>query len=179
LNSDYSPASKAVVFLDATRAFPIPDGAFDYVYSEHMIEHVSWEQGAHMLRECARILKRGGKIRLVTPDLRAILSLYSQDNDLIQQRYIQWATDRFIPWAPCPKASFVVNNLFRDWGHQFLYDAELLTMAMREAGFEDIKHHGYGESDDNELKGIERHGSNAGSEELVAFESLILEGRRG
>jgi len=76
LNSDLHPRRKNIIFLDASAPLPFPDGAFDYIFSEHMIEHLSRDQGSHMLRECFRILKPGGKIRLSTPNLEAILRLY-------------------------------------------------------------------------------------------------------
>ena len=46
------------------------------------------------------------------------------------------------------KASFVINNAFRDWGHQFLYDGDLLVMTMQEAGFTNIRRGSLGESND-------------------------------
>src|SRR3954451_18626949 len=63
LNADLFPRSASVIHLDATALFPFGDESFDYVFSEHMIEHVPYEQGLRMLSECHRVLKRGGKIR--------------------------------------------------------------------------------------------------------------------
>ena len=39
------------------------------VYSEHMFEHVLPMDGAAFLKESYRILKPGGVLRVVTPDL--------------------------------------------------------------------------------------------------------------
>jgi len=38
-----------VVYLDATKPFPLPDAAFDFVFSEHMIEHMTYPDGLHCL----------------------------------------------------------------------------------------------------------------------------------
>ena len=62
LNTDVHPAG-ASNYLDATKRFPIADGTFDYVFSEHMIEHVPYCSGMTMLAECFRIARPGGKIR--------------------------------------------------------------------------------------------------------------------
>src|SRR6266513_279915 len=43
LNTDVLPASREVVYLDATRLFPFKDNTFDYVFSEHMIEHIEYQ----------------------------------------------------------------------------------------------------------------------------------------
>jgi SAM-dependent methyltransferase len=55
--------------LDASKTFEIPSESFDFVYSEHMIEHVSFEDGRNMLEECNRILRPFGVIRIVTPSI--------------------------------------------------------------------------------------------------------------
>jgi predicted SAM-dependent methyltransferase len=177
LGTDIAPQSDGVVYLDATKPFPFEDETFDYVHSEHMIEHISWHEGLFMLRECRRVLKPGGTIRIATPDLEVLLGLYKRKEDSsLDEKYIKWITDTFMVGLNNYKASFVINNAFRNWGHQFLYDGELMEMAMRETGFTNIRRCSMGESDDENLRGIESHGMNAVDEELVAFETMVFEG---
>ena len=57
LSTDINPRSDRSMYLDATKRFPFDSNTFDYIYSEHMIEHLSWHQGLHMLRECRRVLR--------------------------------------------------------------------------------------------------------------------------
>ena len=45
LNTDVLPTNRRVAYLDATRRFPFNDDIFDYVYSEHMIEHIEQLRG--------------------------------------------------------------------------------------------------------------------------------------
>ena len=45
LNCDISPLSKDVIFTDVSKRFPFDDNFFDYIYSEHMIEHITFEEG--------------------------------------------------------------------------------------------------------------------------------------
>ncbi|MCI0599716.1 MAG: methyltransferase domain-containing protein [Beijerinckiaceae bacterium] len=40
LNSDYYPRSSAILHLDATQPFPFQNEEFDFIFCEHMIEHV-------------------------------------------------------------------------------------------------------------------------------------------
>jgi len=175
LCTDVAPAHRKVVYLNATRPFPFADSTFDYVFSEHMIEHISYEQGRAMLRECHRILKPRGTVRIAAPDLAVLLGLYSATLNPTQRRYIQWITDSYIGVGSY-EAVFVINNAFRNWGHQFLYDRKLLQMAMTEAGFVDIRCQAPGASGDASLQGIEAHGKNVGDEEMNAFETMVLEG---
>jgi predicted SAM-dependent methyltransferase len=176
LSTDILPQSEGVVYLDATKPFPFDDDTFDYVHSEHLIEHISWHEGLFMLQECRRVLRPGGTVRVATPDLEVILGLYKRKRAALSERYVKWITDTSLDGINIYKASFVINNAFRNWGHQFLYDGELIELAMRQAGFTNIRRCPMGESDDENLRGIESHGRIADNEELVAFETMVFEG---
>ena len=178
LATDLSPHSEAVVYLDAARPFPIADGTFDYVFSEHMIEHMPWQAGSRMLEECFRVTKPGGTIRIATPDCAVLLGLYSEPRDDTSERYIRWITDKALPGVDVYSPVFVINNAFRNWGHQFLYDEPLLTLALTRAGFANVRRCRYGESTDPNLSNIESHGRNVGNEAMAAFETMVFEADR-
>jgi predicted SAM-dependent methyltransferase len=178
LNTDLAPASARVAFLDATKPFPLPDASFDYAFSEHMIEHVPLTAGLFMLRECRRVLRPGGTIRIATPDLEVFIGLYGHEDEPGCGRYVHWVTDRYLDGRGAYRASLVINNIFRDWGHQFLYDGELMTMALADAGFAHIRRSRAGESEDEHLRGIESHGKVVQDEEMGAFETMVFEAER-
>ena len=178
LATDIKPRSGVVAYLDAAKPFPMAEGTFDYVSSEHMIEHISWQEGLLMLRECLRVLKPGGVLRIATPDLAVLVGLYQEDRDALADQYIEWITDHFLPDIGVYKAPFVINNAFRNWGHQFLFDGEVLEMAMSEVGLVNIVRCVPGESAHVDLRGIEAHGVAVGNEEMNAFETMVFEGTR-
>jgi predicted SAM-dependent methyltransferase len=165
-----------VVYLDARKPFPLPDDSFESVFSEHMIEHISYLDGSQCLRECHRVLRSGGKIRVATPSLRRLIALYDSEQSDLQQRYLRWATDVFVPHADVYLPGFVVNNFFRNWQHQFIYDEDTLRYALETAGFVDVKEWPVGESDDPALTGLERHMRAAS--EFNAYETMVLEARK-
>lgn len=178
LSTDVDPLSEGTVFLDATKPFSFDSGTFDYIYCEHMIEHLSWRNGQAMLRECHRVLKPRGVMRIATPDLAVILGLYSPQLSDEQKNYIEWMIRLELPGVSTHKAAFVVNNAFRNWGHQFLYDGDLMTLALERSGFIDIRRCAYGESNEEHLRHIEMHGKHIGDERIARFESMIFEGSR-
>lgn len=176
LNADIDPVAPAVIYLDATRSFPFDDKVFDYVFSEHMIEHVPYAAARKMLDECHRVLKPGGRIRIATPDFSALVGLYHPYRSKLQEDYLKWSIEQFVPEADSVDPVFAINNFVRCWGHQFIYDEGVITRALRHAGFDGILKQKLNESDDVALRGLEHvHRMPAGFLEL---ESMVFEAVR-
>lgn len=81
LNLDYSSASSAVKSANLLGRLPLADGTADLVYSSHFLEHIPLEQVGPFLQECLRILKPGGVLRLVLPDLENLCRIYLHHRD--------------------------------------------------------------------------------------------------
>jgi predicted SAM-dependent methyltransferase len=137
LNTDLT-ARDGIMPLDVTKRFPLPDACFDHVYSEHMIEHLPFHAGQHMLHECFRVLRSGGVVRTVTPSISFLIRLCLADRSQLEDAYVGWAAASLVPPAPAPLAAFVFNGFVRNWGHQFIYDRPSLTLALMTAGFVNI-----------------------------------------
>lgn len=114
-----------------------------------MIEHIGRREGQFMLHECCRVMKPDGTIRIATPDLEVIAGLYAggtREGD--RDYYIRWVTDKLGRKSAGYRPGFVINQAFYNWGHQFLYDRELLAAALTDAGFRDIRRCAMGASED-------------------------------
>jgi len=155
-----------LVYLDARKPFPLPDAAFDLVYSEHMIEHLTYAEGQHCLRECLRVLRPGGTIRVATPSLERLAALYGGGD--VAERYVRWAVETLEPEVRTPLPGVVINNFFRSWGHRFVYDRATLRHALTQAGFVDAEEVPLGE--------LERH--LAETPEFNELETFVLEAKR-
>lgn len=176
LNSDFFPTSDDVLYLDATERFPFENDVFDYIFSEHMIEHVSYSNGFAMLIDCQRVLKNNGKIRISTPDLQFLINLYRSDKSELQIEYIKWATDQFIKNSPYLDDTFVINNFVRDWGHLFIYDEKTLRSSLERAGFTNIVRCELNESENEALRNLENE--KRMPEGFLKLESFTLEGTK-
>lgn len=167
LNTDLHGYGRSeLVYLDVRKRFPLPDASFDFVYSEHMLEHLSYAEGQRCLRECLRVLKPGGRIRVATPSLEQLAKLY--DGGELAQRYVRWAVATLEPETDATLPGVVINNFFRSWGHRFIYDPQTLRHALGQAGFVDIEERPVGE--------LEQHLPE--EPELNAYETFVLEARR-
>jgi len=178
LNTTLYPFDDGMVFMDGTTRFPISDNTIDYIFSEHVIEHIEFEQGMFMLNEAFRVLKSGGRIRIATPDLAKIIAIYSNPEGNAQQQYIKWIMDTFRPNVGEYNPAHVINQSFHGWRHYFIYDQPTLIKAFEDAGFVDIKQYAPNHSDDEHLTDIEQHGQYINSEDAMLYETMVFEARK-
>jgi predicted SAM-dependent methyltransferase len=177
LNADHRPLDGRVLRLDARREFPFDDGTFDYVYSEHMISYLTFAEGSWMLGECRRVLKPRGRLRIAAPTLQFLVDLYRPQKSELQERYIRWSIDTFVPTAPRPEDTFVINNFMSGLGgHRFIYDEKVLRGSLEAAGFVDITGHELQESGAEPLRGLEHEGRMPSG--LLRLETMVLEGAK-
>ena len=175
LNSDKEPIAANVMYLDAARAFPFTDAPFAYVYSEHMIGSLSFQQAGVMLRECFRVLASGGKIRIVTPDIAFLIGMYEEPQPSeLQQRYMEYFGSETN--SPLSGGIFLINYFAKSYKIEFVYDELTLRDAMETAGFSDITRRDLNESDDAALRNLENEGRMPDS--FLRMESFILEGTK-
>jgi predicted SAM-dependent methyltransferase len=80
-NCDFAPKSKSVRQVDLLNGLPYENNTFDLVYCSHFIEHIPRNEVLNFLRECIRVLKPNGMIRLVLPDFENIAREYINNID--------------------------------------------------------------------------------------------------
>ena len=176
LNTDIEP-SENQAYLDATERFPVPDGSFQYVFAEHVIEHVSYDDAIGMLKETHRILAPGGKVRMVTPNLLKLVAILTEPSNPAVQAYVPKKLD-FHFWPQTPDiACFIVNSEMHSWGHQFIYTPAMLRASFEKAGFADIRQYAPGESDDPAMLGLEIR-TQGDYKDMNAYEAMVFEAVR-
>jgi predicted SAM-dependent methyltransferase len=121
--------------LDICQPLPFDDDCLEWVYAEHLIEHVSLADAIGWLREVRRILAPGGLFRVTTPDLRRYVESYGRADGLFAAHRLRVAAARFGPRMP-ERDAFMVNQIFFLWGHRWIYDFDELCYALVSAGFD-------------------------------------------
>jgi len=97
-NVDFTAQVPGVLEHDLRLGVPFADGHFDCVYSAHMLEHLPRPLAPRFLAECLRVLKPGGVLRLVLPDLESAARRYldhldrAEAGDEIAAERYEWCT---------------------------------------------------------------------------------------
>ena len=153
LNTDIEP-EPGQAYIDAADRYPLGDRAFRYVFSEHLIEHLDYEQGLAMLKESYRVLEPGGRVRIHTPNLAKFLALFDPNQPEAARQFLGAKHETFgLPRTVDP-ATYVLNVQMHAWGHQFLYTPKLLRKRLEEVGFKDVREVPLAESSDPALHGL-------------------------
>lgn len=160
LNVDLGGSAQVV--WDLTKPFTWARGGdFDYVYSEHVLEHFPRATGLGILREAHRLMRTGGVVRISVPDLKNVVAMYCDESFLDGENIV---ADVIEPTASEAVALFGssygtrgerLNVCMYGWGHAYLYDEEDLIRLLEEAGFSDVRRQRHLMSDHAPLHRVE------------------------
>lgn len=163
-----------VMTLDLRNPIPFEDSTFDYIFSEHFFEHLEYKEGVQLLRECLRILKPLGKIRIATPNMEFLFDIFKDRKNEKLKNYTATLLDANLPGLNSHNPVFLINLFFREWGHRFIYDFGTLSDALKKVGFEKTTRCKVKESKNAHLHGLEGHWRIIG-ENNYKIETMIVE----
>ena len=113
-----------------TKKYPFDNDHFEGIYTEHCLEHITMQQCENNLREFYRMLKPGGTVRIIVPDGELYLDLYhrKKENEKVEMPYEHGYL------SPMHR----INGIFRNHGHQFIYDFQTLKILLERNGFRNV-----------------------------------------
>jgi SAM-dependent methyltransferase len=138
----------AIVRWDMRNSIPYPTSSFDVVYHSHFLEHLSRSHAAGLLKECRRVLRPGGVLRVAVPDLAYLVRQYRETmgNPIEHGQAIEALTDQMVrehatgPNEQKGTAGFI-ERLIRGTPektgerHLWMYDAVSLKKLLADVGF--------------------------------------------
>lgn len=149
-----------VVFADVSKRIPSDADTVAFIYCSHMIEHLSRWQALDFVRECHRVLRPGGWLRLATPDLELMVRDYvDRTSPFMEEGFT--ASDAFCAeygaYADDPgnQARRMLRKLAGGDSHQWLYDEEGLKRLLGDGGFDIVQRRSFREGSVPELDVVE------------------------
>jgi SAM-dependent methyltransferase len=125
-------------FGDIRKGLPVADGSADAVYCSHVLEHLSLEDFRIALKNSLRILKPGGKFRVLMPDLKVLAKRYVESTE--PDAAMKFMRISVIGREKRPSG---FSGLARSWlgnaEHLWMWDYPALAMELDKAGFKAIR----------------------------------------
>lgn len=129
---------------------PYKDDIFDQVFTSHMFEHISSMKIEQTICEINRVMKKGGILRILTPDLKKLATAYVNNDTQTMQKFID--EDRsgismklglggvFINFISSAGYDNVLlssdfSEIIGSYGHVYCYDFEMLSKILQNYGF--------------------------------------------
>lgn len=150
VNVDLDMDSRPDVCVDLSGGLPFRTTSADFMNTEDFIDQLDLDQAAAFLRECHRILKPGGVIRILTPDVEQLTRLYLHEPEALKTL---WRDHVGVP-LQYGTAAEILNVGMRFAGHTFLYDAETFAGMAADCGFR-AQQVEFRESEFPELRGLD------------------------
>jgi predicted SAM-dependent methyltransferase len=137
--------------MDASRRLPFLSESVDKIYCSHFLEHVPPDKGKHVLKECYRVLKKDGIMRLVVPDLFWHAERYVKETIKIHSGS-QLPDDRSVhdKFLETVYGAYLSNKRYGA-SHCYMYDLPTLIFIQKKIGFKKIRKCQYKVGEDEEL----------------------------
>jgi|SRR6516162_176243 predicted SAM-dependent methyltransferase len=136
INLDVGTPNGVRYYYNALNPLPFATSSIEHIHAEHFLEHLEFFDACQFLRECFRVLKLRGSLRIIVPDLEKYISAY-QVND---QNFFKKLIDLGGSTTPLTTRALVCNQMFRMEGaHKFAWDFETLARVVTDSGFRTVE----------------------------------------
>ena len=126
LPSNYAISWPKIRLHDLRKRLPMNDNSVDFIYCSHVMEHFEKYETEALLRECKRVLKKNGKVRIVLPDLKKMVVSYKGADNFCRE---------FFGFDKDKKYGLMAYFIR---GHQWMYDKKSLQSILKKNGFSKV-----------------------------------------
>lgn len=134
INSDAKRAPGIDLVADIRAGLPLDDDSIDYAVSVHALPELSYREQLPALRELLRVLRPGGALRLVLPDLDRAIDAYREG----RRDYFEVPPEE----AGSDGGRFISHILWFGYSRT-LFTADFAAELLERVGFEQVERHSY------------------------------------
>ena len=140
-------------YLDVAGSWPIDTNSVDNIFADNVIEHLSLESNQNLFSEAHRVLKTGGSIRLITPNIGELVSRYRSGLAKNQSLVGELHEEKYLISHDVDLLRFA----FQDDGHHegYLWDYNSLRSELARAGFSSVIQFALGVSQNPDFQGTD------------------------
>lgn len=140
-NLDIEPRDGAIV-CNLAEPLNYKENSVDIIFTEHVIEHLKKDDGYNLLKECYRVLKPGGGIRVGWPDLHKLMVAYKKEDQEFKNFVLPYIENNlFKSWDE------IFSDCLFSWDHEYAYTSDHMQDILKLIGFNKVKVKSFGKSD--------------------------------
>jgi SAM-dependent methyltransferase len=155
---------------DCTKKLPFKNNPVDFIYTSHFIEHLYRYETVRFLKECKRVLRQKGILRIAVPDLKLLVQKYiggdkdyficyfGSNNDALSNNIADLLVATFFGFDTGSKVRPRYLNRLKSKltrGHHWMYDFDPLKEILKTAGFNEIKRCNFKEGDTPDIQSLD------------------------
>jgi hypothetical protein len=139
----------------------LPANTYDTLFTSHMLEHVPHFRTEKTIAEFNRIMKVGGCLRILVPDLKRAAVAYVNGNKSfyeVSRHYTDhlgiggsFMSKLISPGAQTLAISREMDEILGGYAHLYHFDFEMMRILLEKWGYEDVREMPYGESADPDM----------------------------
>lgn len=130
-------SNRSVYGADLRYPLRMDDAVFNGIFTEHTLEHLTYDQVKRLFAECHRIMKPGAHIRIIVPDISILAEKYvARDAAWFKEWEAEMLSKRGrVLDSPMQAISFTTQ----EHGHRSAWDFDSMRVVLSGAGFIEIK----------------------------------------
>jgi predicted SAM-dependent methyltransferase len=137
--------------MDLRKPLPLQDGSIQFLFAEHVVEHITPAEAWQFFKEVRRVLRPGGVARVAVPCVDLVAARYDATYaDFLRTRVGGDGT-----------REDAINSIICNWGHKAIWTVAALRAVLESLGFQTTEEQS-GHSLHPELNGIDRHARRIG-----------------
>jgi predicted SAM-dependent methyltransferase len=151
--------NRRTAWANLLKPFPWQTGSVDAAYLGEMLEHFTKEEGEHILRECRRVLRPAGVIRIRVPDNAAFWAHYLDEYNQMKQKPREQWSQQHTRWTGMFFETLCIRRP-RPWHsmghfHKWMYDDISLSLLLEQIGYKDVRRRAFHDSAIPEISAVE------------------------
>ena len=143
--------SGADICHDLRKGIPLPNESVDRIYTSHMFEHIPYKDLVFFIKECYRVLKRGGELSVCVPNAGLYIKAY------VEGARFRPPGEGYQP-ALVDTGSLIdqVNYIaYMDGHHNYMFDEENVINTINKAPFQTVSLRDYDKTLDPKSRDFE------------------------
>ena len=160
------------IFCDITKHIPLPDNHVTLIFSRGTMEHLTYAELINCLLENYRILKRGGLVRMLVPDLDIMMDNFLNKKEHADENRFH-EMDRWDLYYRMPRKGYneTFINQVLNHDHYYLHNFHTLSKALKSCGFTNIRKVNPGETHASEISKILKDAETGRTHEEILIEA--------